>query len=74
MDFTMTHSNHVHHFIAGTEPAKSPLVLPHDPGCIEPNLLALAEKLGPGPFASKKPAFDDEPGLYLGTAIFGPII
>lgn len=43
----MTQPTFVHHFIAGTDPAKSPLVLLHGSGGDEHELLALAHELAP---------------------------
>jgi phospholipase/carboxylesterase len=44
----MAQPEHTHHFIAGTDPAKSPLVLLHGSGGNEHDLGPLAEKLAPG--------------------------
>jgi phospholipase/carboxylesterase len=44
----MNQPTHTHHFIAGTDPAKPPLVLLHGSGGNEHDLLPLAEELAPG--------------------------
>jgi hypothetical protein len=41
-------STHAYHFLAGTDPAKSPLVLLHGSGGDEHDLMPLAEELAPG--------------------------
>jgi phospholipase/carboxylesterase len=40
----MNQPNHVHHFIAATDPRKSPLVLLHGSGGNEHDLVPLAER------------------------------
>jgi phospholipase/carboxylesterase len=44
----MNRPTHIHRFIAGTDPAKSPLVLLHGSGGNEYDLVPLAEELAPG--------------------------
>jgi len=44
----MNQPTHMHHFIAGTDPAKPPLVLLHGSGGNEHDMLPLAEELAPG--------------------------
>lgn len=44
----MTQPTHVHHFIAGIDPTKAPLVLLHGSGGDERYLVPLAEELAPG--------------------------
>jgi phospholipase/carboxylesterase len=48
MDFAMTHSNHFHHVIAGTDPAKSPLALLHGSGGNEHDPVPFGEALAAG--------------------------
>src|SRR4030081_3345522 len=44
----MTQATHAQHFIAGTDPAKLPLVLLHGSGGDERELVPLAHELAPG--------------------------
>jgi len=44
----MSQPTHIHHFIAGTDPARAPLVLLHGSGGDGHDLLPLADALAPG--------------------------